>query len=345
MKTYILGTVLALGIVISPAFTHAAGLTSSQIQSILSILSSFGVDQSVISNVQVALNGGTPTNTTSQFCYNFNSNLSMGQNGSAVIALQTALQKDGESVSITSTFDEQTASAVTGFQEKYISDILTPVGLNHGTGYVGVSTRAKLNSLYGCSLPSTQLLNAVVTPTISRVSPTSVVAGNIVTIYGTNFQPKSRIDIGNNLTAADYRTVYPSSYVDNTAMSFVLPVDMGIGTYVLRVDGSKGLATLNVISDPASILAPTISSAGEFGMYDLGKNIMSRGGQAFVYGKGLLENSTVTIVIGNYSVSGKIDSGTNEAIFFVPDIPSGNYNLYIVTSSGFKTNSITVTVL
>ena len=89
----------------------------------------------------------------------------MGQNGSAVIALQTALQKDGESVSITSTFDEQTASAVTGFQEKYISDILTPVGLNHGTGYVGVSTRARLNKLYSCgTTPPPFACAQVITP-------------------------------------------------------------------------------------------------------------------------------------------------------------------------------------
>ena len=71
----------------------------------------------------------------------------VGQNGSAVTALQTGLQNDGESVTINGTYDDQTASAITAFQEKYASYILAPSGLQHGTGYVGGSTRAKLNSL------------------------------------------------------------------------------------------------------------------------------------------------------------------------------------------------------
>ena len=70
--------------------------------------------------------------------------------GPGVTALQTALQKDGESVTVNGTFDDQTAAAVTGFQEKYASQILAPYGLSNGTGYVGSATRAKLNSIYGC---------------------------------------------------------------------------------------------------------------------------------------------------------------------------------------------------
>lgn len=95
---------------------------------------------------QLAAQGGS-TNT---WCYNFNTNLSIGMSGAAVTALQTALQKDGESVTMTGTFDDQTASAVTAFQEKYQSQILAPYGLSYGTGYAGKSTRAELNSLFGC---------------------------------------------------------------------------------------------------------------------------------------------------------------------------------------------------
>lgn len=84
-------------------------------------------------------------------CYSFNTNLSIGMSGSGVTALQTALQKDGESVKITGTFDDQTASAVSGFQQKYASQILTPNGLQYGTGYAGKSTRSELNSLFGCT--------------------------------------------------------------------------------------------------------------------------------------------------------------------------------------------------
>ena len=60
-------------------------------------------------------------------------------------------------MSVTGAFDDQTASAVTGFQQKYASQILTPSGLTNGTGYVGKATRTKLNSLFGCGVISAPL--------------------------------------------------------------------------------------------------------------------------------------------------------------------------------------------
>jgi len=44
-------------------------------------------------------------------------------------------------------FGPITRSAVIRFQEKYSQDILAPVGLKQGTGFVGSSTRAYLNLL------------------------------------------------------------------------------------------------------------------------------------------------------------------------------------------------------
>ncbi len=85
-----------------------------------------------------------------QWCHTFNVNLKIGMGGFEVRSLQIALQKEGLKISTTDTFDDQTASAVSGFQQKYASDILTPNGLQYGTGYVGVATRTKLNLLYGC---------------------------------------------------------------------------------------------------------------------------------------------------------------------------------------------------
>ena len=50
---------------------------------------------------------------------------------------------------VTGNFLTLTKSAVIRFQEKYASEILSPLGLKEGTGYVGSATRAKINQLIG----------------------------------------------------------------------------------------------------------------------------------------------------------------------------------------------------
>ena len=89
------------------------------------------------------------------WCYDFDRNLKFGNSGSEVRALQTALEKEGfYKQIITGNFDKWTASAVVGFQEKYKEDILGYWGLEYGTGFVGSTTRDKLNQFYGCGVVS-----------------------------------------------------------------------------------------------------------------------------------------------------------------------------------------------
>jgi peptidoglycan hydrolase-like protein with peptidoglycan-binding domain len=48
---------------------------------------------------------------------------------------------------VTGNFYNLTKTAVIAFQEKYSSEILTPLGLTRGTGIVAGNTRAKINAL------------------------------------------------------------------------------------------------------------------------------------------------------------------------------------------------------
>ena len=105
----------------------------------------------------------------------FHSNLEKGTNCDDVKYLQIVLNNDSETRvaespddgspghEITS-FGLKTEDAVKRFQNKYASEILHPFGLTEGTGFVGVTTRAKLNSLIGVvsHLPNQWILN--VTP-------------------------------------------------------------------------------------------------------------------------------------------------------------------------------------
>ncbi len=110
------------------------------------------------------------------WCHTFSMNLKIGQSGAEVVALQTALQTAGVQVTANENFDDQTASAVTGFQEKYASEILTPNGLQYGTGYVGIATRAKLNALYGCGLQTIPIPPII--PPSSTPTPTPISSRN-----------------------------------------------------------------------------------------------------------------------------------------------------------------------
>lgn len=103
-------------------------------------------------NAQTIVLGGTGSITSENgFCFDFNRNLKIQNEGNDVTNLQTALNHEGFNVDVSGYYDENTAAAVSGFQEKYHSEILTPNGLAFGTGYVGSATRKKLNQLYGCS--------------------------------------------------------------------------------------------------------------------------------------------------------------------------------------------------
>lgn len=87
----------------------------------------------------------------------FTANLSLGSSGAQVVALQRFLNLDsdtrvasagpGSPGNETTYFGSLTKAAVVRFQEKYAGEILAPVALAHGNGYVGSYTRAKLNAL------------------------------------------------------------------------------------------------------------------------------------------------------------------------------------------------------
>lgn len=150
----ILAAVLVVGA--SPVGVKAQQMTDAQIKTMIEQLQA----QIMALMQQIAQLKGQIT-TPPAWCYTFDKNLRVGDVNKDISALQTIFGKENISIGDYSAakdgnFTEGTASAVVEFQEKYASEILTPNGLKHGTGYVASATRKKLNALYGCRNVCTQ---------------------------------------------------------------------------------------------------------------------------------------------------------------------------------------------
>jgi len=94
---------------------------------------------------------GIPSN------YTFDTNLRYGTSSNAVKYLQIVLNVDPDTIVSTTGwgspsqesmyFGSKTKQSVIKFQEKYASEVLSSWNISNGTGYVGTSTRKKINQL------------------------------------------------------------------------------------------------------------------------------------------------------------------------------------------------------
>jgi len=110
--------------------------------------------QKEIKKLQSQINAILGKEQTQVSCLEFESNLYYGmRDNSEVRCLQEFLKNQGPEIYseglVTGNFLILTQSAVIRFQEKYNSEILKPLGLERGTGYVGPATRTKINQLLG----------------------------------------------------------------------------------------------------------------------------------------------------------------------------------------------------
>jgi hypothetical protein len=113
-----------------------------------------GIPQSFMLSLKIQISlEKTPIQQTTS-CQKLASNLYFGlMSNQQVRCLQEFLKAQGTEIYpeglVTGNFLSLTKKAVIRFQEKYASEILLPWGINKGTGFVGLMTLRKINSLLG----------------------------------------------------------------------------------------------------------------------------------------------------------------------------------------------------
>ena len=115
--------------------------------------------------------------------------LRYGMTDPEVSILQQGLARDPQVYPeglVTGYFGTLTRAAVVRFQEKYASEVLTPLGLTSGTGFVGAATRAKFNALYGTPVVVSPTPSGSATPTATPTPSVTPAEGSIsINLYGT----------------------------------------------------------------------------------------------------------------------------------------------------------------
>jgi hypothetical protein len=155
MTKKIIASVLGLAMALSMTPGVVVGATVEELQDQIADL----LAQIATLQTQLAAMGGAPAAGVPAACVGitFTVDLSQGSTGNDVKCLQALLNTDvatqlgttgpGSLGSETTYFGPLTHAAVVKFQNQHAAEILTPIGLTAGTGYVGPATRPVLNAM------------------------------------------------------------------------------------------------------------------------------------------------------------------------------------------------------
>jgi peptidoglycan hydrolase-like protein with peptidoglycan-binding domain len=328
---------LALTMVGSPALVRADSVSDLQAQ-IKALYAQISALQEKLQSAQ----------QTTGYCFTVTKDLKVGDQGDAVKNLQQALNKLGYfNGAIDGIYGELTASALTGFQEGYRSEILTPIGMSHGSGYLGNRTRQVLARLYPCGAVTVTATKPEsddsrqgqkIKPKISKIvakgwDEGTVTANESVTLTGRGFLGSNSLIITRAVNAAGFESISTGfSSADGKTATFVFP-NVGPATYKIKVENANGTSNARTIkvADPYSESAtPRFNEISAKGYDD---DEIEAGQVAYLNCVGCLSSNTIHIgdsyAVTIYKVSDK------DIVFTVPSyIPAGTYTTYITNVNG-----------
>jgi hypothetical protein len=318
----LLGISMAVSFVFGGAVVPAQAATAEELQAqINSLLATISSLQGQLSTVS----GGTTA--TPAAGYVFSRNLKQGDTGADVMNLQKVLNMSaatqvsasgaGSPGMETSTFGPATKAAVIKFQNMYASEVLAPVGLTTGTGFVGAATRAKLNTMGG---------SVVVTPPVVTPPGTTPPAQT-----GTGLTVSSPVQPAANIAPANaarvpFAKVTLTAGMDGDVRVNGIVVERGgpssnsdiSGVVLLDEAGVQlGIAKTLNSNNQAVLSEPVIVKAGQSRTLTIAANMGSGAGAgnvAVLSIVGINTTATVTgslpIVGGAQTINGALTIGT-----------------------------------
>ncbi|XOB40757.1 MAG: hypothetical protein ACKKMR_01975 [Candidatus Nealsonbacteria bacterium] len=299
-KTIAIITVLTVWASISIA-TPAFAITVEELQAqIATLLASINALQTQLAALQgTAVTGCTITS--------FDRNLQQAMSGDDVKCLQIVLNSSadtqlaasgvGSSGNETNYFGPITKAAVIKFQEKYASEILATYGLTTGTGFVGTTTRTKLNAILS-----------------SGVVPGPVIPATGLSVSLAADTPASTgVPYGSSVEFLKFTLV---SGEDVNINSIEITAG-GIGTYtnidsvaIFDEDGIRISSTKNISSDGSAIFnfpTPLVVEAGVLQILTV-KATAAYAGAGHVFYLGISDSSDIlsnaSAVNGTFPING-----------------------------------------
>ncbi len=329
---YIPSVLIGVLFIITP-FDFVLSQTASNIQSQINEL--LTTVKSLQTQLKIMQRGAGKTTTTK---YIFTTNIRLGDKNAEVLQLQKVLNSNpdttiaktgsGSAGSETNYFGKLTKTAVIKFQNKYASEILTTVGLSSGTGYVGPSTRVKLNKMNSINTAVKTQINKTTKktrkqPTVvntkqkqSSLQKTMVVSDDIYIMfpsqyYGStntrvSYQATGLVKSGNSVIFDDtviVKNLIPSR---NGSITFFIPKWAKLGKHKVWIKNEKGTSKNNtffIVTSPSAI-APIISK--------ITPNTVKYGGTITIHGSGFTKNNNSARL--SYKIIDKLSSPDGKTI-------------------------------
>lgn len=214
----------------------------------------YSVDMRFSSSVFIAtlflLSSGTLVRAQVSTPNTFTVNLSFGSQNSQVALLQQILNQDpdtriantgpGSLGNETNYFGALTKTAVIQFQEKYAREVLMPVGLTQGNGYVGSYTRAKLNALSAKTVSTSSTV--VPTATVPAIT-TSIPQIPLAIPPATSSAATEQLP---NITSISGTAFHPGDILGITGTGFTTPFSLFVGKTEYKNPSVDSAGTISV---------------------------------------------------------------------------------------------------